>query len=114
VPDEELPAILAGARAVLFPGAEDFGIVPVEAQAAGVPVIAYGTGGVRDSVREGRTGVFFAQQTADALAQAIRRFEGMSFDEGEIRDNARAFAPEHFRAGLERLIAECRTADARS
>ena len=103
VSDEELAELLAGARALLFPGEEDFGIVPVEAQAAGVPVIAYGRGGVRDSVIEGETGVFCAEQTPASLASAILQFEDSRLDEAAIRDNARRFGPERFRdevAGL--------------
>jgi glycosyltransferase involved in cell wall biosynthesis len=104
VPDDELAPLLAGARALLFPGEEDFGIVPVEAQAAGVPVIAYGEGGIRDSVVEGVTGVFFAQQTAAALAEAILAFERLELDEAAIRDNARRFGPERFRSAFADLV----------
>jgi glycosyltransferase involved in cell wall biosynthesis len=106
VSDEQLAELLSGARALLFPGEEDFGIVPVEAQAAGVPVIAYGRGGVRDSVIEGETGVFCAEQTAASLASAILEFEDSSFDEAAIRDNARRFAPERFRAEVAELLLE--------
>jgi glycosyltransferase involved in cell wall biosynthesis len=104
VPDEELGDALAGARALLFPGAEDFGIVPVEAQAAGVPVIAYGVAGVLDSVLDGRTGVFHADQSVDAVAAAILSFEDQEFDEEAIRDNARRFAPERFRGQMADLL----------
>jgi glycosyltransferase involved in cell wall biosynthesis len=104
VPDAELGGLLAGARALLFPGAEDFGIVPVEAQAAGVPVIAYGVAGILDSVVDGQTGVFHAEQTVDAIAAAILSFEDQDFDEDVIRDNARGFAPEHFRRRIEELL----------
>jgi glycosyltransferase involved in cell wall biosynthesis len=104
VPDAELGPLLAGARAVLFPGEEDFGIVPVEAQAAGVPVIAYGAGGIRDSVVDGVTGVFFAQQSVDALADAIVAFEQTDFDEAAIRANARRFGPERFRDAFVDLV----------
>jgi glycosyltransferase involved in cell wall biosynthesis len=104
VPDDELAPLLAGARAILFPGEEDFGIVPVEAQAAGVPVIAYGVGGIRDSVIDGVTGVFFAEQTADALAAAILEFETLDLDEAAIRDNARRFGPERFRSAFADLV----------
>lgn len=104
VSDERLRELLAGARALLFPGEEDFGIVPVEAQAAGVPVIAYGAGGIRDTVVEGETGLFHAEQTADSLAEAILAFERTTFDEQAIRDNARRFAPERFRAEMAQLI----------
>jgi glycosyltransferase involved in cell wall biosynthesis len=106
VPDAELGDVLAGARALLFAGEEDFGIVPVEAQAAGVPVIAYGGGGVRDSVIEGETGFFFPEQTAESLAAAIREFEDASLDEAAIRGNARAFAPERFREQFAGLLRE--------
>ena len=81
-------ALLGGARALLFPGEEDFGIVPVEAQAAGVPVIAYGVGGAAETVLDGRTGVLFGEQSAPALAAAIERFEGLRFDASEARENA--------------------------
>ncbi|WP_445149023.1 glycosyltransferase [Baekduia sp. Peel2402] len=104
VPDEELGDVLAGARALLFPGAEDFGIVPVEAQAAGIPVIAYGAAGVLDSVIDGETGVFFSEQTPDALAAAILLFEELSLDEQAIRDNARRFSPERFRNEIAALL----------
>lgn len=104
VSDEQLGELLAGARALLFPGEEDFGIVPVEAQAAGVPVIAYGAGGIRDTVVEGRTGIFHAEQTVASLADAILTFEELTFDEAAIRDNARRFAPERFRARMAELL----------
>jgi glycosyltransferase involved in cell wall biosynthesis len=104
VPDAELGAVMAGARAILFPGAEDFGIVPVEAQAAGIPVIAYGAAGILDSVVDGVTGVFHSEQTADAVAAAILDFEDRAFDEQAIRDNARRFGPERFRREVAALV----------
>jgi glycosyltransferase involved in cell wall biosynthesis len=104
VPDAELAPLLAGARAILFPGEEDFGIVPVEAQAAGVPVIAYGEGGIRDSVVEGVTGVFFPEQTPESLAAALLAFEDLDLDEAAIRDNARRFGPERFRSEFADLV----------
>jgi glycosyltransferase involved in cell wall biosynthesis len=106
VPDEELGDLISGARALLFPGAEDFGIVPVEAQAAGVPVVAYGAGGVLDSVVDRETGVFFDEQTPEAMAEAILAFEEMALDEATIRDNARDFAPERFRARIAALLGD--------
>jgi glycosyltransferase involved in cell wall biosynthesis len=99
-PDAALPGLLAGARALLFCAEEDFGIVPVEAMAAGVPVIAYGVGGARDSVIDGETGVLFDEQTEDSLMAAIERFESLSFDDETLREHARAFGPERFRAEL--------------
>jgi glycosyltransferase involved in cell wall biosynthesis len=104
VDDAALAGLLAGARALLFPGEEDFGMVPVEAQAAGVPVIAYGRGGARDTVIDGKTGVLYDDPGVDGLCNAIRRFEGMRFDTHALRDHARGFAPEHFRRQLAELL----------
>jgi glycosyltransferase involved in cell wall biosynthesis len=99
-----MPGLFAGARALLFPGLEDFGIVPVEAQAAGLPVIAYGTGGVRDTVTDGETGVLYDGLSADALAAAILRFESLSFDPSALRANARRFGPDRFAAAFGDLL----------
>jgi glycosyltransferase involved in cell wall biosynthesis len=104
VSDAEVDRLLSGARALLFPGQEDFGIVPVEAQAAGVPVVAYGVGGVRDSVVEGETGVFHAEQTVASVASAILQFEDMVFDEHRIRANAARFGRARFRAEMAGLL----------
>ncbi len=92
------------ARALLFPGEEDFGIVPVEAQAAGVPVIAYGVGGAVETVRDGRTGVLFEEQSAGSLARAIERFEALALDAGDARENARGFGRERFREEMTTAI----------
>jgi glycosyltransferase involved in cell wall biosynthesis len=104
VADDELPALFAGSRALLFPGVEDFGFVPVEAQAAGLPVIAYGEGGVRDSVIDGVTGVLYTNPSADGLAAAIERFETLRLDDAALRDNARRFAPGAFHTRFAELL----------
>jgi glycosyltransferase involved in cell wall biosynthesis len=104
VSDAERDDLLSGARALLFPGEEDFGIVPVEAQAAGVPVIAYGVGGAAESVLDGRTGVLFDEQSALALAEAIERFEGLELDEEATRENAKRFGEDRFRAEMANVI----------
>lgn len=88
-------------RALLFPGEEDFGIVPVEAQACGTPVIAYGKGGATESVippQPGKpaTGLWFNEQTADSLASAIESFERLEFDPAYARTNALRFHTERF------------------
>jgi glycosyltransferase involved in cell wall biosynthesis len=106
LPDEDVAELLSGARALLFPGEEDFGIVPVEAQAAGVPVIAYREGGVQDTVLEGETGVFHAEQTVTSVASAILQFESMEFDEYRIRANARRFGSARFRAEMTDVLLE--------
>jgi glycosyltransferase involved in cell wall biosynthesis len=109
VSDADLPGVLAGARALLFPGEEDFGIVPVEAQAAGVPVIAYSASGARDSVIDGVTGVLFDEGTPAGVAAAIARFESLELDEAAIRDNARRFSAERFRSEMAGLLEELDT-----
>jgi glycosyltransferase involved in cell wall biosynthesis len=106
LPDAEVDELLSGARALLFPGEEDFGIVPVEAQAAGVPVIAYEAGGVRDTVIENETGVFHAEQTVTSVASAILQAESMSFDEHRLRGNARRFGRARFRAEMTGVLLE--------
>ncbi|HTD07666.1 MAG TPA: glycosyltransferase [Solirubrobacteraceae bacterium] len=104
VSEHERDRLLGGARALLFPGEEDFGIVPVEAQAAGVPVIAYGVGGAAESVLDGRTGVLFAEQSVAGLAAAIERFEALDLDGRLIRENAMRFGRERFRAEMADVI----------
>ncbi len=106
VPEHDVPSLLAGARALLFPGEEDFGIVPVEAQAAGTPVIAYGTGGAEDSVLDGSTGLLFREQSVEALADAIEDFETRTWDVAAIRRHARRFGPERFADGLADAVLE--------
>lgn len=111
VPDARLEELLSGARALLFPGEEDFGIVPVEAQAAGVPVVAYGVGGVRDTVVDGETGVLYDEQSVEALCQGILEFESLELDDARLRRNAQRFARERFRERFGALLTEL--ADAR-
>jgi len=104
VSESERDRLLAGARALLFPGEEDFGIVPVEAQAAGLPVIAFGVGGAGETVIDGVTGVLFDQQSAAALAAAIERFEGLALETAEIRANATRFGRKRFQSEMVAVI----------
>lgn len=97
IDDEEVVAQMAGCRALLFPGEEDFGLTAVEAQAAGKPVIAYAAGGARETVIPGVTGTFFDELTVDSLAETIARFDAARFDPAACRDNAWQYAPERFR-----------------
>jgi len=97
VDDETLADLYANCRGYLFPGEEDFGIAPVEAQAVGKPVVAYGAGGSLDTVIDGETGVLFPHQTARDLADAVRRLETMWFDPARIRQNAERFSVSVFR-----------------
>jgi glycosyltransferase involved in cell wall biosynthesis len=106
VPDAELPGLLARCRAFLFPGYEDFGIAPVEAQAAGRPVIAYAAGGALDTVIEGVTGLFFREPTPEALAEAVCRFNPRDFNPDVIRQHARQFDKRVFQRKLMALLEE--------
>jgi glycosyltransferase involved in cell wall biosynthesis len=108
VPDTAVPRLLSRARALLFPGIEDFGIVPVEAQAAGVPVIANGVGGARDSVLDGETGLLYQPGTVEGLCEAIERFESMEFDEAAIRRNAMRFSADRFASEFGALLERLR------
>jgi len=91
VPDEELPGLMARCKAFLFPGLEDFGITPVQAQAAGRPVIAFGGGGALDTVLPGRTGELFDAMTVDSLMDAMRRFDADAYDSAVMRKHALRF-----------------------
>jgi glycosyltransferase involved in cell wall biosynthesis len=106
VPDGELAALFARCRAFVFPGLEDFGISPVEAMAAGRPVIAYAGGGALDTVVEGVTGIFFHEQTPESLAQAVRRFDETDYDPAGIRVHAKQFDVAMFKANLQAFIDE--------
>jgi len=77
VSDEKRDELYSQAKALIFPGVEDFGIIPVEAQATGCPVIAFAEGGALETVVDGETGVFFAEQTADSLCAAIEKFQAL-------------------------------------
>jgi len=107
VPDSELPDLMARCKAFVFPGHEDFGIAPVEAQAAGRPVIAYGAGGALDTVIDGVSGVLFHEQTAGALIDAVHRLDAICFDAGAIRDNAARFDVPVFKLKLTAFVDKC-------
>lgn len=94
--DDEVRSQLARCRALIFPGEEDFGITPVEAQASGRPVIAYAAGGALASVIEGSTGIFFSQQTPESLAEAVMSFRDEYFNPQAIRRHAEEFDTQRF------------------
>ncbi len=102
--DEQVREQLAGCRAFIFPGEEDFGIAPVEAQACGKPVIAYGAGGALSTVEEGVTGLFFREQTPDALASVVADFRDEQFDPQTIRRHAEQFDTARFAERLKRFV----------
>ncbi|WP_235857751.1 glycosyltransferase [Marimonas lutisalis] len=103
---DDLPRLYQGARALIFPAEEDFGIVPVEAMACGTPVIAYGRGGARDSVIEGKTGLFFLNQTASDIRAAVTAFESreQAFDAAALNAHARKFSAERFRREFKAVV----------
>lgn len=101
--DTELPKYFASAEAFIFPGLDDFGIVAVEALAAGTPVIAYAKGGALDYVNP-KTGLLFKEQSVDSLAQAMVSFDAAKFDSRVITASARKFSPEIFRQTFQKYI----------
>jgi glycosyltransferase involved in cell wall biosynthesis len=100
VPKDELARLYAGAKAFIFPGLEDFGIAPLEAQAAGRPVIAYAGGGALDTVRPHISGEFFREQTVESLAEVLRGFEPDCYDPVACRSNAERFSTVRFEREL--------------
>lgn len=103
---EELQQLFARARAFVFPGLEDFGIAPVEAMAAGRPVIAYAGGGALDTVKPGVTGEFFTEPTPESLAGAVRDFDPTRYDPATIRRRAEQFDRTVFQRELGRFVEE--------
>ena len=105
-PEDVLRDKYARCRALIFPGEEDFGIVPLEAMASGRPVIAFGRGGALETVIDGKTGIFFHEQTEYAILNAVARFEGMErvFYPKEIRRHALKFGRERFRNEMAGIV----------
>ncbi len=104
VADDRLRELYRGCRAVLFPGLEDFGLVPVEAQACGKPVVAYARGGALETVLAHRTGLFFPEQTENSLAQAIAALDNLDFDAEAARRNSLRFSRARFETALQEFL----------
>jgi len=102
--DQEATRYFEGCRAFIFPGEEDFGITPLEANACGKPVIAYASGGALDSIREGLNGVFFHAQTVPDLKEAVRSSREMDWDPKAIRAHAEGFSPKVFQQKIEQFV----------
>jgi glycosyltransferase involved in cell wall biosynthesis len=109
VPFNELKYYMGKAKAFIIAADEDFGITSVEAQSSGTPVIAYDKGGVRESVDEGRTGIFFREQTPESIIEAIDRFESNTslLDPAGIRERASRFGIEQFKRQFEAFTEQC-------
>ncbi len=102
--ESRLVQLYAHSRAVIFPGVEDFGIVPLEANAAGRPVIAYAAGGALETVKEGATGVFFREPTAESLAQAVADTDVMAFDAKVMRNHALQYSKQCFKERIASFV----------
>ena len=103
---KELAQLVSKAKAFIFPSLEPFGIAPIEALSAGVPVIAYKKGGVLDYVIENKNGVFFPEQTAESLKKAVLLFEKKRFNKKEVSVTAKSFSKDNFKKTIEQFIRE--------
>jgi glycosyltransferase involved in cell wall biosynthesis len=108
VDDATRNALVGSARAAILPGEEDFGLVPLEAAAAGRPTIAYAAGGALETIVEGATGAFFREPHAESLADALRAFDPDRFEPAALRAHAEEFRPERFVARLRAIVEETR------
>jgi len=104
VPDAALPRIMSNARAIILPGEEDYGLVPLEANASGRPVIAYGRGGALETIVSGLTGEFFSEAQPASLAAVLRSFDFDRYDPMTLRAHAEAFGPTPFKARFAALV----------
>jgi glycosyltransferase involved in cell wall biosynthesis len=102
--DLAIRALYSRCQALIFPGEEDFGIVPLEAMSCGRPVIAYAKGGALETVKEGINGIFFYNQTADSLIEAIKNFKTSYFSEKIIRESISNFSRELFKENFKQLV----------
>jgi glycosyltransferase involved in cell wall biosynthesis len=107
VSDQQLRELYRRARALVFAAREDFGIVPLEAQACGCPVIAYAAGGALETVVEWESGVFFDRQDPDAIVQAIRQFEHLRWNQDRLRSQALGFSRELFKSRFRAFVQQC-------
>ena len=110
--DEEIRELYRGSIAAILPGEEDFGIVPVEAQACGRPVVALGRGGALDTVIDGESGVLFDETTVASLAAALKRAASIQWDAGTIRRHAERFSRQRFVNEIQHIVADTLSAPA--
>jgi glycosyltransferase involved in cell wall biosynthesis len=104
--DDEVTKALNSAKGYIFPAEEDFGIVQVEALAAGAPVIAYGKGGTLDIIQDGESGMLFHEQTVDAVANAIKKAEQITFLPGTLRRKAKRFDKGLFLTKIRKVVSD--------
>ncbi len=103
-PKELIIELYQKAKALIFPGIEDFGIVPVEAQSYGCPVIAFKKGGALETVLDQKTGIFFDEQTPESLLSALRKFETLSFHENDFKKHLKQFSYKNFYNSITKLV----------
>jgi len=108
VDDAELNRLLGNARAAIVAGEEDFGLVPLEAAAAGTPAIAFAAGGALETIVPSRTGEFFQEQTSEALEAVLRRFDRRAYEPSALRAHAETFAPQRFMTRLREIVNDVR------
>lgn len=104
VPDDALPALYANAAVFIFPQEEDAGITPLEAMAAGTPILAYGKGGALESVQQGVTGEFFHEQSVEAIAAALTKYDWTRYNRTAIRQHVAQFDVTAFRSQTQAVI----------
>jgi glycosyltransferase involved in cell wall biosynthesis len=108
VDDAELNALMGRARAAILPGEEDFGLLPLEAAAAGRPAIALRRGGALETIVDGVTGTFFDEPDPSSLAAVLRTFDANRFDSTVLRTHAQGFAPAAFSRRLREIVERVR------
>jgi glycosyltransferase involved in cell wall biosynthesis len=102
--DAALREVMGEARVVILPGEEDYGLVPLEANASGRPALAYGAGGALETIRPGVTGAYFSEPTAESLAAALVAFDPHAYDPQAMRAHAESFGPEPFKRRFKALV----------
>lgn len=113
ISDQAVADLFASSEAFIFAMVDDFGIVGIEALAAGTPVIAYRAGGALDYIKEGQTGIFFDTQTVSALGKTLQRFDSKRFDSNSIKRQATTFSPQAFEKSFQRFIQSALTKSAK-
>jgi len=106
ISDAELRPLMNRARAIVVPGEEDYGLVPLEANASGRPAIAYGAGGALETIEPGVTGEYFDEVSPQSLARALRTFDPDRYDPATVRAHAESFGPEPFKARFAAIVSE--------
>ncbi|MBD5654413.1 MAG: glycosyltransferase, partial [Candidatus Eremiobacteraeota bacterium] len=104
--DERLRGLMGSVRAILLPGEEDFGLVPLEANASGRPAIAYGRGGALETIRPGVTGEYFLEPTPQSLAEVLRAFDVARYDPAVLRAHAESYGPVPFKRTFGALVSQ--------